>query len=319
MYRKTYLKFQPSGMSTASKIPNFTEPSPVEGIYTYVFDPDNTTANYSAKVQLFWNIPCISNGEIEMFILEFSGRRKGDYNGDRHSFMRLVCVDGSITVDGNCYRKSPLPSGRVTIQETELRPDYDYKVYIEVKNYEVSMKSKNNWGQFSSKAGLPEMPSFNKATTQETDVPSSSVTIVLKVENLNDKNGVIERSALLVQQVGCVDEEVIHQKITDYCTIDNPCPKSLSWSDVAHADCTKQYQTTNEKWNIVDVGEKDKSSEQDAVHFTIGSDKCAIDNAKYCNGPLKPSTEYNVTLRIFTKNSYRDIHITIFATGKYIF
>lgn len=232
--------------------------------------------------------------------------------------MRLVCVDGLIAEDGQCYHKSPSPSGRVAIRETELRPDYDYKVSIEVKNYEVRQKSKYSWGEFSSKAGLPEMPSFNKATTQETDVPSSSVTVVLQVENLNDKNGVIERAALLVAEVGCVDEEVIHQKITDYCSKDHPCPKSLSWSDVAHADCTKQYQTTNEKWNIVEADEKDASSDPDTVYYTIGSDKCAIDKAEYCNGPLKPSTEYNVTLRIFTKNSYRDIPITIFTTGKCI-
>lgn len=202
------------------------------------------------------------------------------------------------------------------IQESELRPDYNYKVEVEIKNYQVEQRSQIESAYFSSKAGLPEKPTFNKATTQETDIPSSSVTVVLQVESLNEKNGVIEWSALLVSQVGCDDEEVDHQKITGYCTDRDPCPKSRTWSEVAHADCVKQYRTTNEEWNIVGIDAKDGSPDQNTVYYTIGTDRCALDKQEYCNGPLKPSTDYNVTLRIYTKNSYRDIHIVTFTTGE---
>lgn len=251
-----------------------------------------------------------------MFILGFSGWRESELTEDKHTFHRLVCADGYITETGECNHRAPPRNGRIFIKESELRPDYQYKVAIEMKNYAVELRSDTDYAKFTSKAGLPEKPSFKKATTEVTDIPSSSVTVVLEVENLNEENGVIEWSALLVSQVGCDDEEVVHQKITGYCSELEPCPKSRTWSEVAHADCVKQYRTTNEQWNIVGVGEKDGSPDHNTVYYTIGTDKCPIDKQDYCNGPLKPSTDYNVTLRIFTKNSYRDIHIVIFTTGE---
>lgn len=253
-----------------------------------------------------------------MFILEFSGFRGGNLNGDQHSFKRFVCPDGNITETGECDPNTPPEDGRVSIEEYEIRPDYAYKVAVEVKNYQVDQKSNIYMGNFSSKAGIPETPSFKKSTTQPTDIPSSSITVVLEVDNLNEKNGIIEWSALLISQVGCDNEEILYGKNADYCSDENPCPKSRSWSEVAHADCVKQYQTTNEQWNIVGIRDENGLAERSPIYYTIGTDKCALDKQEYCNGPLKPSTEYNVTLRIFTKNSYRDIHIITFTTGEYI-
>lgn len=253
-----------------------------------------------------------------MFVLEFLGWRGGNLNGDQHKFNRLVCPDGNISTSGECSRNKPPEDGKVSIEEYEIRPDYSYSVAIEIKNYQVDQKSEIRLGNFSSKAGIPETPLFKEATVQATDIPSSSATVILQIQNLNEKNGLIEWSALLISQVGCDDEDVAQLKVADFCSELKPCPKSRSWSDVAHADCVKQYQTTNEQWNIASIREEKEITDQNTIHYTIGTDKCAVDKQEYCNGPLKPNTEYNVTLRIFTKNSYRDIHIITFTTGECI-
>ncbi|KAL5288781.1 hypothetical protein ACFFRR_009161 [Megaselia abdita] len=293
-------------------------PSPAEGIRIIVFDPDNNATEYSAKVEVSWNIPCDSNGEIKMFDVRFSGKRKGNVSALPHEFKRLVCPDGSIPESEVCDHEKPRENGKISIVESNLYPDYNYTVAIQILNYQVDQPSVTRLEEFTSKAGLPETPEFKIKEITKTDVPSSTATVVLEVENLNDQNGLIERSALLVSQIGCDDEEVINRKDTDYISDDNPYPKPLSWSDVAHADCVQQYQTTNEEWNIVGVDGRDGSSDQKLVQYTIGTDKCAIDKEEYCNGPLKPSTYYNVTLRIFTRNSYRDIHVKDFSTESLI-
>lgn len=281
-----------------------------------IYDPDNSTEEYSAKIKLDWDIPCITNGKIEMFILEFSGERDG-FSDNKHSFKRKVCANGKITEDGNCYNTHPNENGSVFIEEANLLPDYNYNVDVTIKNEDVEDRSPINFLKFQSPSGIPEMPTFRKVGVKETEVPSSSIKVEIQVDQLNDENGIINRSALLVSEIGCDDEELANQKIFDYCTETKPCPKPLTWSEASQADCVKQYQTTNEDWNIIGVTEKDASSKSGSVSFTIGVEKCEIDQDFYCNGPLKPSTEYNVTLRIYTKNSYRDIHIDIFITRKY--
>lgn len=96
------------------------------------------TLQYFANVTITWTVPCRSNGEIEYFLLDFHGTRK---NHENIGFQRNVPLD-----TGN-------KKGRMSYTETDMQPEYDYKVTVAVKNLNVDELSGGVPAQWTSPAG----------------------------------------------------------------------------------------------------------------------------------------------------------------------
>lgn len=82
-----------------------------------------------------------------------------------------------------------------------------------------------------------------------------------------------------------------------------------TWKDVENEECRSQYQTG------VLVEEEAKLAlgkvEGKNFLFIIGTES-TCDTYNYCNGPLKPGTNFALTMRVFTRKGYSDFkYITI--------
>jgi hypothetical protein len=80
-----------------------------------------------------------------------------------------------------------------------------------------------------------------------------------------------------------------------------------SWKDVENKNCKPQYQ-------IKEFNEKEEKLKTNSENFfyTIGTEKC--DSKRYCNGELKPGTNYKLTLRVFTSAGFADSVFVPFET-----
>lgn len=96
-------------------------------------DPDN----YSANVTVAWTIPCKSNGQIEWFLLEFSGTRKQQ----EIKFQRQVPPAGHDM------------KGRMSYTETDLQPEVEYTVKVAIKTSNVSTLSDSTKREWKSPSG----------------------------------------------------------------------------------------------------------------------------------------------------------------------
>lgn len=100
----------------------------------------------------------------------------------------------------------------------------------------------------------------------------------------------------------------------------------MSWND-AYANnkkkCVNQYQSTQIRWNPL----SGLHANETYITYTIGNRKCpetlpdmcpnsgeCASKKIYCNGPLKPATEYYLVLRFFSRSGYNDVALLEFAT-----
>ncbi|KAH8401745.1 hypothetical protein KR009_007614, partial [Drosophila setifemur] len=262
-------------------------------------DPNLT---YMANVTITWMVPCKSNGEIEYFQLDFSGQREEHPDVE---FQRRVQLDTE-------NRK-----GRMTYTETEVQPEYKYKVQVAVKNRGVDQLSGGVPGQWVSPAGLPprlskEVVDQMRVTAVETNHPTRSAIVRLPGNILKSESGEIQYVALLLSQSCAGMPDMDFDVSTEW--------KALSYEDAGgdgSGGCVVQYQTTPFQWKPVPSSRRRKSRDtvdfDTEIVFTIGEEKCPSGN-RYCNGPLLADTEYNLVVRLFTSTGYSDAALLEFKT-----
>ncbi|XP_020798309.1 phosphatidylinositol phosphatase PTPRQ isoform X1 [Drosophila serrata] len=265
--------------------------------------PANDNNEYNANVTITWTVPCKSNGEIEYFQLSFSGSR-ANYNPV--AFQRRVALDTENL------------KGRMSYTETDMLPQYAYTVQVAVKNREVEELSGSVPGSWESPAGLPAVLSKQvvdemKVIPQQTNHPTKSAVVRLPAEILQSDSGEITYIALLLSS--CADAPKLEYNVGD--SWPNVLNYEQAGGDGTGPSCILQYQTTEERWQPVVTTRERQSRDVDLesleIVFTIGTDKCN-EGKRFCNGPLRPDTEYNMVVRLFTKSGYSDAAVVYFKT-----
>lgn len=141
------------------------------------------------------------------------------------------------------------------------------------------------------------------------DAPNPTKTAKISLsENIFESDvGSIMYVALLLSERHCQPDPVPERNLSV------AWPLVPSWAEVSHMPCIVQYQTTPKAWNP--ISQTTRSGRDDEhISYVIGSDDCGVVQ-EYCNGPLKPGTEYALVVRIFTQSGYSDSAIQIFHTG----
>lgn len=113
--------------------------------------------------------------------------------------------------------------------------------------------------------------------------------------------------ALLLSQKSCAGTPVMTYNVS------KSWPNVASWDEVG-GDCIYQYQTTPKHWNPDEDNQNKRADNVEDISFTIGIDKCPDESKRYCNGPLRPDTEYHMVVRLFTTSGYNDAALLEFKT-----
>ncbi|XP_055854134.1 receptor-type tyrosine-protein phosphatase H [Episyrphus balteatus] len=265
---------------------------------TAINGPDVNSTTYKANVALKWLMPCKANGEIEEFLLEFIGKRSSTHSPVHFSRRVEPVFDGT---------------GYMNFIETDLSPEYQYDVTISVRNKDVLKTSEAKLLTFDSPAGIPdkiEDISAAKVNPFDASNPTSSAVVRFSADLLNSEAGTIQYAALLLSQKNCNPEPKLLVGALDSS---NEWPDSESWTDAySNADCIKQYQTTPIRWQPI------QPRSGNIIEYTVGAESCSNISKRYCNGPLKPDTEYQMVIRLFTKSSFSDAGVLEFKTDSLI-
>ncbi|XP_073844444.1 protein tyrosine phosphatase 52F isoform X2 [Musca autumnalis] len=263
--------------------------------------PLETDLEYKAQVIISWSSPCKSNGDIEYFLLEFIGNRDGY---ESQHLVREIPADYSN-------------DGQIQYNETDLKPEYHYTVSAAVKTFGVDILSENAYTTFDAPAGIPQRldtEAMAKARVEayESSNPSKIAVVRFPADILKSEYGSILYVALLLSEKDC-DEDAMQLRYGAMDTSVN-WPTVKTWSEVygdKNTECIRQYQTTPVRWKPPDPRTQQSSSE---IEYVIGTEDCVSEKNRYCNGPLKPDTEYNLIIRLFTKSGYNDAALLEFRT-----
>lgn len=148
-----------------------------------------------------------------------------------------------------------------------------------------------------------------RVSAYETNQPTSSAIVRLPADVLNSESGNISYIALLLSQKSCAGIPELKFDVLG----SEGWPSVASWDEVG-GDCIYQYQTTPYKWQPVLSTRAAREYSDSEIVFTIGEDKCPDVTKRYCNGPLKADTEYNMVVRLFTSSGYNDAALLEFKT-----
>ncbi|XP_049539452.1 phosphatidylinositol phosphatase PTPRQ [Anopheles darlingi] len=259
---------------------------------------------YSSSVEFSWEIPCRLNGKLNRFEGTLSGVRETD-NSVPHVLRWVVEVS---------EESDPLEPFRYI--ETRLKPEYVYTVAMNVAVAEVPEPSPDAQLTFESPAGIPTIDQTDdwfKVDVFDAPNPTNTARIVLGNITLKSDIGSIRYVALLVSERFC---QIDPEPRTDFINSEGTTqwPEVPDWHRVNNMRCTEQYQTTPKFWNPLLHLSRAKSN---PVEFVVGEERC--DNGKeYCNGPLKPGTEYALVVRIFSRTGFTDSELQFFRTDSLI-
>uniref|UniRef100_A0A1I8PP92 protein-tyrosine-phosphatase n=1 Tax=Stomoxys calcitrans TaxID=35570 RepID=A0A1I8PP92_STOCA len=271
---------------------------PVTDLRSIPEGPSDTELEYKANVVLTWKSPCKSNGDIDHFLVNFNGIRTGF---DDHSFQRKV-------------EPYFIEKGLITYNETKLKPEYSYLANVSVKTKGVETYSDYTSIAFESPAGIPrsmdsEALQQSRVEAYQSSNPSKIAVVRFPADILTSDYGTILYVALLLSQKNCNQEPELKFGAMD-TTMNWPNVKS--WGEVygnKNTDCIEQYQTTPVRWKPTDTNSRSSNE----IEFVIGTDDC-VGTSRICNGPLKPDTEYDLVIRLFTKSGYNDAALLDFRT-----
>ncbi|XP_055592194.1 phosphatidylinositol phosphatase PTPRQ [Uranotaenia lowii] len=279
-----------------------TEPDVPEPVHEFLKVssslPDAAKDEYSTKVLLAWKIPCRLNGKL----LEFRGQFIDSKQGVEHILS---------------WNKTILPGEEIVEEyshlEDRLKPEVNYNVSIMVLVGNVADASAPKFVDFSTPAGIP--PIIEHTTWGSIDVltapnPTQNAMINLSGDILKSDVGDIRYVALLVSQRYCTEEPKPKRNLS------TEWPEERKWHQVYYLDCTIQYQTTPRMWHP--VSGRQQPSGEEMVTYIVGNETCGANDTEFCNGPLKPATEYHLVVRIFTATGFSDSRVINFATDTLI-
>uniref|UniRef100_A0A182FUR3 protein-tyrosine-phosphatase n=1 Tax=Anopheles albimanus TaxID=7167 RepID=A0A182FUR3_ANOAL len=259
---------------------------------------------YSSSVEFSWEIPCRLNGKLSRFEGTLEGVRETN-NSVPHVLQWVVEVSDE---------SNPLEPFRYI--ETRLKPEYVYTVAMNVAVAEVPESSPDALLTFESPAGIPTIDQTDewfKVDVFDAPNPTHTARIVLGNITLKSDIGSIRYMALLVSERFCQSDP---EPRTDFINSEGTTqwPEVPDWHRVNNMRCTEQYQTTPKFWNPLLHLSRARSN---LVEFVVGEERCD-DGKEYCNGPLKPGTEYALVVRIFSRTGFTDSELQFFRTDSLI-
>uniref|UniRef100_A0A182JZK7 Uncharacterized protein n=1 Tax=Anopheles christyi TaxID=43041 RepID=A0A182JZK7_9DIPT len=263
---------------------------------------------YKSSVWFSWDLPCGLNGRLKRFVGQMYGIREQDPS-----------IPHAILWDVNVGEDEEMQDTYSYI-ENRLKPEYNYTVAIRVEVVDVDELSDEVKLQFDSPAGIPTIDHkeewFN-VDVFEAPNPTNTARIMLGNMTLTSDFGSIRYMALLISERLCQPDPTPR---TDFINSNGEpqWPAVPDWHRANNMRCVEQYQTTPKFWNP--MKRMLRATNQEApgpVEYVVGQDNCdkAVD---YCNGPLKPGTEYALIVRIFSRSGYTDSELQVFRTDSLI-
>ncbi|KAL2716531.1 tyrosine-protein phosphatase 10D isoform X1 [Vespula squamosa] len=282
-----------AGWSNDSELITFVTLPRVPGIVSNISCVINKE-NEKNIVNLTWGLPCPLNGKIEFFSVLVYGVRNG-YNP--HTF----------SIEKNY---SNIVEKIYSMNLPPLKPEYNYTFNISAKVSDVETWGlPASYGDILYPAEIP--PELNEEYIKSISIDpykarrsTTSVTILLPL--FSDDNGIIKYYAIMISRKGFN----VGLK-TKFNVTEQTWPNTSSWEESMKNDFSIVYQATGSHWSpfpnyVVNYGHIK------AVKYVLGEDTACkeissnTDENLYCNGPLKSDTWYDVRMRAFTSEGFRD-------------
>ncbi|XP_062563518.1 phosphatidylinositol phosphatase PTPRQ [Armigeres subalbatus] len=274
------------------------KPEPVLQFEAYNVTLPELDKPYNSTVTLTWQIPCNLNGRLR----NFTGRFVGIRNGLEHTFDWNRIIESGEEIREN-----------YSFTEATLEPEFLYNASIMISVDDVADRSDAMFLSFESPAGIPEIAEdINWGTVSVMNAPNPTQSAMISLSDIvfEWNVGSIQYVALMVSERQCQEDPSPQRNLS------KDWPDVLSWRTAVEISCTPQYQTTPRQWNPVGQ-RKLRGRSDEEILFVIGSETCETEE-EFCNGPLKPGTEYALIVRVFTNSGYSDSTMQIFRTDALI-
>ncbi|XP_001944639.2 phosphatidylinositol phosphatase PTPRQ isoform X1 [Acyrthosiphon pisum] len=250
-------------------------------------------------VVLSWKYPCMPNGKIAFFHSTLVGERLGFHN---HIFSIKCDISDNET--------------EFQYSLTQLLPEYTYVCTVAAITDSVENPGQDKRIRFITPSTSPDLPNkydtYRKLRVTVSDSHLTQVHLSIPGDLFTSTSGNILYYSIIVYQDGGFPDKPEHGN-----RLNNPRqqmdddvwpPVMRTWAEAAPYPFILAYQTTPDRW----MPFKDQN---DGV-FDIGADDtCSINDMKsYCNGPLRPVTNYRLKLRAFTADGFQDSWTVPFTT-----
>uniref|UniRef100_A0A182M201 protein-tyrosine-phosphatase n=1 Tax=Anopheles culicifacies TaxID=139723 RepID=A0A182M201_9DIPT len=292
---------EPKEVITLPDISNITESFQVDKT-----DGPELDQPYQASVWFSWSLPCGLHGRLTRFVAQMDGSRKQE-----------PAIPHVLSWEVN-VGENEMINDTYSYVENRLKPEYNYTVSLSVEVANVSELSPAVKLQYQSPAGIPTIDHteewFN-VNVFEAPNPTNTARIVLGDLKLTSDFGSIRYMALLVSERLCQKDPVSR---TDFINGSGSpeWPEVPDWYRANKMPCVVQYQTTPMFWNPI-TRPASEEKRREPIEYVVGNDTCDK-GQKYCNGPLKPGTEYALIVRIFSSSGYTDSEMQVFRTDSLI-
>uniref|UniRef100_A0A182T9B0 protein-tyrosine-phosphatase n=1 Tax=Anopheles maculatus TaxID=74869 RepID=A0A182T9B0_9DIPT len=291
----------PAEVITLPDVSNKTESFRIEKVEGPELDQP-----YKSSVWFAWRLPCGLHGRLTRFYGQMHGVREDDSIMPHIIKWEVYVADSETINDTYSY------------VEDRLKPEYNYTVTLNVEVANVAELSPDVQLEFQSPAGIPTIDHteewFN-VDVFEAPNPTNTARIVLGNMTLTSDFGSIRFMALLISERHCQQDPPPR---TDFINITEGSnwPEIPDWGNASDMVCAKQYQTTPEFWNPMARMSREEAR-SGPIEYVVGKDNCKK-GQRYCNGPLKPGTEYALIVRIFSRSGFTDSEMQVFRTDSLI-
>ncbi|XP_025205820.1 tyrosine-protein phosphatase 10D isoform X2 [Melanaphis sacchari] len=253
----------------------------------------------SNLVVLSWKYPCIPNGKIAFFHSTFVGERLGFHN---HIFSIKCDISDNET--------------EFEYSLTQLLPEYTYLCTVAAITETVENPGQDKRIRFITPSTSPDLPSkydtYRHLRVTVSENYLTQVRLSIPGNLFSSASGNIKYYSIIVYQDGGFPDKPEHgirkNNPRQQMHYDVWPPPMRTWAEAAPYPFILAYQTTPDQW----MPFKDQNDEV----FDIGADNtCSINDKKsYCNGPLRPVTNYRLKLRAFTADGFQDSWTVPFTT-----
>ncbi|XP_052903266.1 phosphatidylinositol phosphatase PTPRQ [Anopheles moucheti] len=298
---------EPTEVVTLPDVSNTTESFQIDKI-----EGPELNQTYNSSVFFSWSLPCGLHGRLTRFVARMDGIREHDPSVPHSIDWEVVIGEGDVINDTYSY------------VESRLKPEYNYTVSLRVEVANVSELSPDVRLQFHSPAGIPTIDHteewFN-VDVFEAPNPTNTARIRLGNVTLTSDFGTVSYMALLISERLCQQDPLPSTAFIDNSE-EPQWPEVPDWYRATNMRCVEQYQTTPRFWNPMTARSTGEDRRSGGIEYVVGKDSCqGWGESKvqdYCNGPLKPGTEYALIVRIFSRSGYTDTEMQVFRTDSLI-
>lgn len=141
-----------------------------------------------------------------------------------------------------------------------------------------------------------------KRPNKSNQIDQHSLTVEFPTNPFTDKNGRIINYTVLVATTN--KKELNQSSVLPNWYQFNKNPSINAYQVISN--CTNLYQVNNTCNKKTTTSRMKRSTDMKSVKFKIGVDDCSKENSSYCNGYLKPGTNYYVKVRAYTHDAFQD-------------